>query len=383
MTAALAGIRILDLSHALAAPSATKLLGDYGAEVIKVEPPEKGDFTRTLVPWVFESFNRNKKSIAVDLKSLEGQQIVRDLAKVSDVVVQSFRPGVVETMGLGREDLVAINPRIICVSFSGFGQTGPSAERRGVDALIQSETGLALAQGGLLGSLSFVDAAAGLALVGAILASLFKRDRTGEVDHIEMNLFDAGLYLQTAPILECSVTGKMLNQTGHASRYPLSGIFEAADGPMYLGLYWDDDFVRLCEVAGRPDLTQDVRFASGRDRTANYEAFLEVITPILRSLPRRAWIEGLEARGSMAGEVRTHNEVLESDQVRTGNSIERLTTTRGDLGAYVRAPARIVGRERVDATAAPQVGEHTDLVLDILGVAAEARVDLRARGIVT
>ena len=132
MSRALNGIRVLDLSHALAAPSATKILGDYGAEIIKIEAPDNGDFTRRLVPWVFESFNRNKKSIAVDLKSDEGRQIVRDLAKVSDIVVQSFRPGVVESMGLGRDDLTAINPQLIYVSFSGFGQTGPSASRRGV-----------------------------------------------------------------------------------------------------------------------------------------------------------------------------------------------------------------------------------------------------------
>jgi CoA:oxalate CoA-transferase len=190
---ALQGFRVLDLSHALAAPSATKLLADFGAEVIKVEPPQKGDFTRSLTPWVFESFNRSKKSIAVDLKSTEGRDIVRDLARVSDVVVQSFRPGVVEEMGLGRDDLTALNPRLIYVSFSGFGQTGPDSARRGVDPILQAETGMALLQGGVLGSLSFVDAAAGLALTGAVLASLLKRERTGAVDHIEVNLLDVAM----------------------------------------------------------------------------------------------------------------------------------------------------------------------------------------------
>ncbi len=382
MTAALEGIRILDLSHALAAPSATKLLGDYGAEVIKVEAPRKGDFTRTLVPWVFDSFNRNKKSIAVDLKSAEGQQLVRDLARVSDVVVQSFRPGVIESMGLGREDLTAINPRLIYVSFSGFGQTGLAAERKGVDPLIQAETGMVLAQGGLIGSLSFIDASAGLAMSGAIVASLFKRERTGEIDHIEMNLFDVGLYLQTAPILEASVTGQMLNQTRHLTRYPLSGIFEAADGPIYLGLYWDNDWAALCAIAERPDLATDPRFATGAERTANYDELLALVRELLATRPRQQWVEGLEARGSMAGEVRTHAEVLASDQVREAKSVEHLPTSRGATGAYIKSPVRIVGRDRPDATRAPQVGEHSEAVLDIIGMPADVRTRLREQGVI-
>lgn len=383
MSGALEGIRILDLSHALAAPSATKLLGDYGAEVIKIEPPRKGDFTRTLVPWVFESFNRNKKSLAVDLKSEEGRAIVHDLARVSDVVVQSFRPGVVEAMGIGREDLSAINPRVIYVSFSGFGQSGPAADRKGVDALIQAETGLALAQGGLLGSLSFVDEAAGLAMASAILAALFKRERTGAVDHLEMTLFDIGLYLQTAPILECSVTGKMLDQVAHAARYPLSNIFQTADLPIYLGLYWDADWQTLCDIADRPDLASDPRFATNADRCANSAELQEAVNAMLSAHPRRFWIDALEKRGSMAGEVRTHSEVLNSDQVAQSNSIEYLETTRGERGAYVRAPAQIVGQERATARPAPQVGANTDEILELIGRSAEARADLKARNIVS
>lgn len=382
MKRALDGFRILDLSHALAAPSATKLLGDFGAEVIKVEVPEKGDFTRSLVPWVFDSFNRNKKSIAVDLKSPEGQQIVRDLAKVSDVVVQSFRPGVVETMGLGRDDLAAINPKLIYVSFSGFGQTGPDAERKGVDALLQSETGMALMQGGLLGSLSFIDQAGGLALSGAIMASLLKRERTGEIDHVEMTLFEVGLYLQTAPILECSVTGKMLDQTGHGSRYPLNGIFEAADGPLYMGLYWDNDWKDLCEIAGQPELCVDPRFATAADRGANLTELHAAVHELLSAHPRRFWIDALEARGVLAGEVRTHGEVLESDQVRRNKSIEHLPTSKGKTGAYVKAPAKVVGRDRPDATVAPKVGEHTDGILDLLGFTPEKKAELRQRGVI-
>ncbi len=383
MTLALEGFRILDLSHALAAPSATKLLGDFGAEVVKVEAPEKGDFTRTLVPWVFDSFNRNKKSIAIDLKSAEGQQIIRDLARVSDVVVQAFRPGVVESMKLARDDLAAINPRLIYVSFSGFGQTGADAHRKGVDALVQAETGMTLMQNGLLGSLSYVDAAAGLALSGAIMASLLKRERTGEVDHIEMSLFDVGMYLQTAPILECSVTGSMLDQVRHAARYPLSALFTAQDGPLYMGIYWDSDWRAWCELAGRLDLCDDPRFATGADRGMNAAALRAEVEAVLAEHPRRYWIDGLESSGVMAGEVRTHQELLASEQVRYHDSVEHLPTSRGAMGAYVRAPARLSGQARRTATPAPSVGEHSDAILEAAGISAETRDDLRRRGIVS
>ena len=285
-------------------------------------------------------------------------------------------------MGLGRDDLTAINPQLIYVSFSGFGQTGPSASRRGVDALIQVETGLALAQGGLLGSLSFVAEAAGLALTGAMIASLFKRERTGEVDHIEMNLFDVGLYLQTAPILECSITGNMLDQTAHAARYPLSGIFTAADGPIYMGLYWDSDWATFCDIGGRPELSTDPRFATGPERSANLEALHEIVGQMLMTRSRREWIDALEARGVMAGEVRTHTEVLDAEQTRLSNSIEKLPTTRGEVGAFVKSPARL-GGHRPDASPAPKVGQDTDEILDIIEIAPGAREDLRKRGVVS
>ena len=379
---ALQGFRVLDLSHALAAPSATKLLADFGAEVIKVEPPRKGDFTRSLTPWVFESFNRSKKSIAVDLKSSEGKDIVRDLARISDVVVQSFRPGVVEEMGLGRDDLSALNPRLIYVSFSGFGQTGPDSARRGVDPILQAETGMALLQGGVLGSLSFVDAAAGLALTGAILASLLKRERTGAVDHIEVNLLDVAMYLQTAPILECSVTGKMLDQTKHASRYPLTGMFQAADGPLFLGLYWDADWEAFCELANTPELRSDSRFATAADRSANVTELRELVNKTLSARPRRHWIDGLEAKGILAGEVRTHTELLAAAQVQANDTVEHLPTSKGELGAYVRGPVRIHGRDRPAARPAPGIGQHTEAILDLLGMSAEKKRDLRKRKVV-
>ena len=382
MTRALEGIRILDLSHALAAPSATKLLGDYGAEVIKIEPPGKGDFTRALTPGVFEAYNCNKKSLAVDLKAPEGLRIVHDLARISDVAVEAFRPGVVDKLGIGRDELTALNPRLIYVSFSAFGQHGVGARRRGVDALVQAESGLVQIQGKLLSNLSFIDASAGLALTSAIMASIIKRDRTGQVDHIDMNLFDTALYLQSAPILQYSVTGKMLDQAAQAGRNPLANIFEAADGPLYMGLYWDQDWGVLCEVAGQPELAADPRFATSADRSSNVVELREVVEQLLSSRPRRAWIDALEARGLLAGEVRAMDQVLASDQVTQGDAVQYRDTSEGMRGAYVAGPARAVGEQPLSTSSAPRVGQDTDTVLDLIGVTPDARRDLRDRGVV-
>lgn len=382
MTGALDGVRILDLSHALAAPSATKLLADYGAEVIKIEPPVKGDFTRALTPGVFEAFNCNKKSLAVDLKAPEGLAIVRELAGISDVLVEAFRPGVVEKLGLGRDDLLAVNPRLIYASFSAFGQRGPGAMRRGVDALVQAESGLTQIQGKLLANLSFIDGAAGLALCSAIMASIMKRDRTGHIDHIDMNLFDMGLYLQSAPILQYSVTGKMLDQAAQAGRNPLANIFQAADGPLYMGLYWDPDWAILCEIAGTPELTGDPRFATAADRSSNVEALKEVVGRILLSRPRRAWIDAFEACGLIAGEVRALDEVLSSDQVTTSEAVQYRETSQGARGAYVAGPAQALSGDRPATRSAPQVGQDTDEVLALIGMPPEARQALRDQGIV-
>jgi CoA:oxalate CoA-transferase len=171
MTGVLTGFRVLDLTNALAGSSATRLLADLGADVVKIESPDGGDFTRSLVPFVFESFNGNKRSIALDLKKPEGIDLIKVLVRESDVFVHSMRPGAVEAIGLGREALAQINPRLIYAAFSAFGDVGPSSHRRGVDAVIQAESGLATVQGRVLDNLSFIDISGGLSLALAIVAA--------------------------------------------------------------------------------------------------------------------------------------------------------------------------------------------------------------------
>jgi CoA:oxalate CoA-transferase len=382
MAKVLDGIRIADLSHALAAPSGTKLLGDLGAEVVKVERIGAGDFTRRLVPWVFESFNRSKKSVAVDLKSAEGIDVVRRLVASSDVFVQAFRPGVAEAMGLGQDDLAALNPRLIYATFSGFGPDGPEAERRGFDGLLQAESGMVRLQDRILGSTSFVDQAAGLLLSNAILSALLHRERTGEVSHVHVSLLDTALYLQTAPILEYSVTGHQLDQTGHAERNPTNAVFAAADGQIYIAVFFDDEWAALCHVLGLGELVTDPRFLTLADRQANSAALRELVGPELARHPRRFLVEELEQRGIVAGEVRDYGEVLANAQVKASGSIQALPTASGAEGAFVRTPFRLSCFPDRSAAPAPRVGQNTLELLASLGYSDDEQAGLRARGVV-
>ena len=380
--AVLTGIRIADLSHALAAPSATKLLADLGAEVIKVERIGTGDFTRQVTPWIFESFNRNKKSIAVDLKSDEGVEVVHRLVTDSDVFVQAFRPGVAKAMGLGHDRLAMLNPRLIYATFSGFGLDGPESQRRGFDGLLQAESGMVRLQNRILGSTGYVDQGAGLLLANAILAALLHRERTGEVNQVEISLLDTALYLQTAPILEFSVTGRQLDQVGHAARNATNAVFDAADGQLYIAVFFDDDWSALCSVLGHPEYATDPRFRTLADRGAHQDEIRAFVAAEMATHSRRYLIDEFERRGIVAGEVRDYPEVLSNAQVKATGAIETLPLTTGREGAFVRSPLRLSRFPDRSTRPAPQVGQDSAEVLASLGYDAEAQDRLRNSGVV-
>ena len=213
------GIRVTDMTLGVAGSSATKLLAELGAEVIKIESPA-GEFTRNLIPFVFQTFNRGKRSVAVDIKSDDGVALVKRIAASSDVFIQSQKPGLVAGMGLGHEELTSLNPRLIYATFSGYGSNGPASQRRAVDTLVQSESGMAMAQGGVLGNLSFIDTASGLSLVAGVLAALLRRATTGEIEHVEACLLNTAVYLQAAPLAEFSFNGTMIDQVALRAALP-------------------------------------------------------------------------------------------------------------------------------------------------------------------
>jgi CoA:oxalate CoA-transferase len=364
MTQALDGVRIVDLTNGVAGTSATKLLASLGAEVFKIENPDGGDLTRRLVPFVFEAYNGGKRSVTLDLNHGEGQQGVRDLVRASDVFVQSMRPGAMEKLGLGREELTALNPRLIYASFSAFGSTGPSSHRRGVDAVAQVESGLASIQGRPLDNVSHVDVAGGLALSQAILAALMLRERTGEVEHVEVNLLDTAIYLQSHPYTEFTATGTAFGQDAFDQKFPTVGIFEALDGPIYIAAYWQHDWKALCEVADRPELVADHRFATTGARVLHRDLLRARVNEALRTRPRREWVRALEERGILAGEARSYRDVLDDEQVEHNATFENVEMSGGGLARVPRPPFRFNGLPAVGLGGAPALGADNARLLD-------------------
>ena len=362
-TAPLAGFRVLDLTNGLAGTSCTKLLSAYGADVIKIENPDGGDMTRNLVPWVFETCNGGKRSLTVDLRDKSGQDIVRQLAESSDVLVQSMRPGALEEIGLGRADLTAANPRLIYASFSAFGSSGPSSHRRGVDAVVQAESGLAEIAGRVMDNISVIDAAGGLALAQGILAALMLRERSGITEHVEVNLLDTAVYLQAALYTEFSATGGTLDQDSFDEIFPTVGTFDAADGPLYIAAYWQRDWATICDLLGRPELVEDARFGDAASRSANSSALREAINAELKKRPRREWVADLERLGILAGERRSYAEVLADEQVQHNETFESVQLADEKTVSIPRSPIRLGGRPQPGLGAAPALGQDTDSIL--------------------
>jgi len=380
---ALSGFRVIDMCHGLAGPSATRILASLGADVIKIEMPEAGEFTRQVVPYVFRSHNRDKRSLAVDLKSPKGLEVVRRLAATSDVFVQSQRPGLVESLGLDRQSLCALNPSLIYASITGFGEHGPDARRKSVDMLAQAESGMAIAQSGLLGNLSFVDAAAGLSLANGILAALMRRLRDGRVQHVDLNLLDTAIYLQSAPLAEFSATGVWIDQTSYWRRYATVGLFDTADGPIYLAGYWNRDWVTMCRLFGRPELATDARYADNASRAAHAEEVRSIINAGFAGWSRADLIAELETRGIMAGAVRTYGEVLESAQVASNGSFQADTSADGMKTLFSKLPFRMSPDDRPPSQPAPRVGDATVPILRELGLGEAEVAELLDAKVVT
>jgi CoA:oxalate CoA-transferase len=382
MRGALAGMRVVDLINALAGASTTKLLGDLGADIIKVETPETGDFTRRLVPWVFETFNRDKRSVAINLRTPAGIALVKRLAASADVFVHSMRPGAADELGLGRDVLTAANPRLVYASLSAFGPTGPDSARKGVDAVVQAESGLAVLQGGVQPGLSFVDNAAGLAMSQAILAALLKRERTGEVDTVTISLLETALYLQSVPLAEFAVTGRTVDPASYARRFPTVGVYQASDGPFFIGAYWEPEWHAICEVIERPDLADDKRFASVAERQTNRGPLRDEMERSFATRGRDEWTARLQARGIVSGVVKSQDDLMTDEQIACLGSLEEVQLADGRLAGFVRAPYRFSDEQCSTKRRAPSLGSDTVAVLEQLGIDAAERQRLIEAGVI-
>ncbi|CAM5780747.1 CaiB/BaiF CoA transferase family protein [Castellaniella caeni] len=393
----LAGVRVLDLSRVLAGPMSAMTLGDLGAEVIKVEHPGRGDDTRDWGVRVgrtetayFNSVNRNKRSITLDLKSAEGQRIARELALQCDVVVQNFKVGGVERMGLGYEQLSALNPRLVYCSISGYNSHGPEATRPGYDLVVQGETGLMALNGEvnqppLKFGVAVVDMFTGMYAAQAMLAALYERERTGRGRHIQMALYDCGLMISAYYGLEALLRGEDPPKYGnnHPSIMPY-GVFEAQDGPLVVTVGNNSQFERFCrEVIERPDLADDERFKTNLLRAANREALNPVLIDEIRRRPRAQLLERLAACGIPCGEVLGLHEALTSRRAVEGGLVQSLPHPHAQSTYVLAPPYRFDGQRPPIRKAPPQLGADTAEVLQsLLAVDADGLARLKAEQVI-
>ena len=393
----LAGIRVLDLSRVLAGPMCAMALGDLGAEVIKVEHPGRGDDTRDWGIRVgktetayYNSANRNKESICLDLDSPEGQAIARDLAAHCDVVVQNFKYGGAEKLGVGFEQIRAMKPDIVYCSISGYDRTGPEAGRPGYDLVIQGEAGLMAINGDAhLPPLKFgvaaVDMFTGMYSAQAILAALFDRQRSGQGRHIEMALFDCGLMITSYYGLEALLMGRDPPRFGnaHPSIIPY-GVFDALDGPLVIAVGNNAQFERFCrDVIDRPDLADDERFRTNLGRGTNRQTLVAQLNAEIARRPRRELLERLGRAGIPCGEVLGLLEALNSRRAIQGGLVTEQPHPVAGSTHVLAPPYRIDGQRLPVRNPPPQLGQDTDEVLGrMLGMDAQRLAQLRERGVV-
>jgi crotonobetainyl-CoA:carnitine CoA-transferase CaiB-like acyl-CoA transferase len=364
----LEGIRIVDMTTVIAAPSATMFLADLGADVVKVENPVGGDFTRTQLPYVFEVVNRNKRSIAVDFTTESGRDVLERLIGTADVLVQSFRPGALAAHGFGPQDVMPRYPRLIYASLSAFGERGPGAGRRGVDAAVQAESGMAWIMGQVNHRLPFIDAPAGLALSQSILAALFKRERDGLGNLIEISLLDTALWMQMFDHAEFGATGRAPNSAASIqTMMPTSGHYDVKDGRVYLAANQAKEWPMLCDLIGQPELTEDPRFATRALRSQNAEALREILSRYFLSTTLDEVTSQASARNMMISPILDYPAVVSHPQIAANDSLRKVTSAAGESITQVRAPARLRSEAEGEYRPAPALGADTASLARELG----------------
>ena len=394
----LEGIKVLDLSRVLAGPWCTQLLADLGAEVVKIERPGAGDDTRHWgPPWFgegdgkvaayFLSCNRGKKSAAIDFAQPDGAALVRRLAEQADVVVENFKVGGLEKFGLDAASLRAANPRLVYASITGFGQDGPYANRAGYDFMIQAMGGLMSITGRPDGEpgggpmrvgVAVADLFTGMYTAVAILAALFRRERTGEGAHIDMALFDTQIAVLANQVSNALVSGEDPPRQGntHPNIVPYQP-FDAADRPIVIAVGNDRQFARLAEICGHPEWAADDRFATNSARVANRAEIVGLVAGAIGKKPAALWFEELEAAGIPAGPINSVTKALADVQARHRAMVRTIAGV-----PLVGSPVRLDG-ERVDSDLPPPtLGEHTAELLASLGLEAREVERLRAAKVV-
>ena len=393
--APLKGIRVLDLTRVLAGPYCAMLLGDMGAEVIKIEEPGKGDDTRGWPPFAggestyFMSVNRNKHSITLNLKAPEGRDILKRLVKKSDVLLENFRTGTMEKLGLGYATLSKLNPRLVYCAMSGFGESGPDSHRGGYDLIVQAESGVMDLTGFADGppvkvGNSIADLVAGMSGAHGVTLALLARQRTKRGQKVEIAMLDvmaslltyqAGMYLNAA-----RTPARRGNE--HPSIVPYE-VFKAADAYIVIGAANDSLWQRCCVALEQPDLAKEPRYATVASRVEHRGMLVPRLNEILSARPAEDWLKRLEAAGVPAGRIRTVPEVCESEHLKARGMIVALPHAKAKTVKMMGVPIRLHGTPGRATTAPPVLGADTERVLTrVLGVRRAEVRRLRTAGVV-
>jgi crotonobetainyl-CoA:carnitine CoA-transferase CaiB-like acyl-CoA transferase len=394
LAAALEGIRVLELTQIMAGPFCSMLLADLGADVIKIENPQGGDDSRRMAPpyyngesAAFLAVNRNKYGIALDIRREQGKEILWKLIDTADVLVENFRPGTMARLGFSYEEVHTRNPRLIYCSISGFGHTGPDAERGGFDLVTQAMSGVMSVTGtpeepAKVG-VPISDLNAGLFASHAILAALFSRTRTGEGQYIDTSLFEAAMAYTIWESNEYWATGKAPHGLGTAHRLSAPyQVFATADGWIAIGAANQRNWERFVQTIERPDLLRNPLFASNSARMANLPALVETLTDTLTTRSTAAWLPLLEQAGVPCGPVLSLDQVYQYPQVQARKMDMEIDHPIAGRIHALGFPVKYSATPGQVYRPAPVLGQHTFQILEALGMSREQCEQLEAEGVI-
>ncbi len=375
MEQSLQGIRVLDLTRVLAGPYATMVMADLGADVVKVEMPKTGDDARQFGPFVgeesayFMSINRGKRSIVLNLKDEEDKNVFLSLAEKADVVMENYRPGTMEKLGLGYDHLKEVNPTVIYAATSGFGHTGPYAKRPAYDAVVQAMGGLMSITGPKGGpptrvGTSIGDITSGLFTVIGVLAALQHRHHTGEGQKVDVSMLDCQVAILENAIARFVVTGEVPKPGGnrHPSITPFEP-FETEDGEIMIAAGNDALFAKLCRVLGTEAWLEDERFATNTQRTENIEIIVPLINDLTRKKKTSKWQELLDEAGIPNGPINSIDQVLSDPQVKARDMVKEVEHPTAGLLKMAGVPVKMSKTQGKIKSPAPELGEHQEQVI--------------------